>query len=43
MSGYARDVIVHEGRIDEGVAFLEKPFTPDALTRRVREVLDRES
>jgi CheY-like chemotaxis protein len=41
MSGYARDTIVHDGRLDEGVNYLPKPFTPNGLARRVREVLDR--
>ncbi|MCL4368556.1 MAG: PAS domain S-box protein [Actinobacteria bacterium] len=40
MSGYARNAIVHEGRLDEGLSFLEKPFTPDTLVRKVREVLN---
>ncbi|OFW59950.1 MAG: hypothetical protein A2133_05250 [Actinobacteria bacterium RBG_16_64_13] len=40
MSGYTRDAIVHAGRLDEGVNYLEKPFTPDRLAQRVREVLD---
>jgi PAS domain S-box-containing protein len=43
MSGYARDAIVHSGRLDEGVNYLEKPFTPDGLAHRVREVLDRQA
>ena len=42
MSGYARDTIVHDGRLDEGVNYLPKPFTPDVLARRVRELLDHE-
>ncbi len=41
MSGYADDAIVHQGRLDPDTAFLQKPFTPEALLRRVREVLGR--
>jgi len=40
MSGYTQNAIVHEGRLEQGIAFLEKPFTPDGLLRKVQEVLD---
>ena len=39
-TGYARDAIVNEGRLEEGVALLPKPFTAAALARTVREELD---
>jgi two-component system cell cycle sensor histidine kinase/response regulator CckA len=40
MSGYADDIIAHHGVLDPGIRFVEKPFTPNALTLKVREVLD---
>ncbi len=40
MSGYPSDVIVHEGSLEEGVNFIQKPFTVKELTEKVRQVLD---
>jgi PAS domain S-box-containing protein len=39
-TGYARNAIVHHGRLDPGVEFLGKPFTLDGLAEKVRTVLD---
>ena len=40
MSGYTDDAIVRHGLIDEQLQFIGKPFTTDALARKVRNVLD---
>jgi CheY-like chemotaxis protein len=40
MSGYTDDAIVQHGVLEAGINFIQKPFTPDALGLKVREVLD---
>ena len=40
MSGYTDHAIIHHGTLDPGTWFIQKPFMPDALARKVREVLD---
>lgn len=42
MSGYTSDVISHHGTLDDGVQFLQKPFTSNALLLKIREILDEE-
>jgi two-component system, cell cycle sensor histidine kinase and response regulator CckA len=39
-SGYTDDAIVRHGILEPDAQFLEKPFTPQALVKRIREVLD---
>jgi CheY-like chemotaxis protein len=40
MSGYPDDTIVQQGVLEFGAAYLQKPFTPDALASKIREALD---
>jgi two-component system cell cycle sensor histidine kinase/response regulator CckA len=40
MSGYTEDAVIHRGAFDATAAFLQKPFTPLQLVRKVRAVLD---
>jgi len=43
MSGYTADVIAHQGVLDDGVAFIQKPFSMVDMAMKVREVLDKTS
>ena len=40
MSGYTNDEIIRQGLLSPGVPFLQKPFSPEDLATKVREVLD---
>lgn len=41
MSGYPDDAILHYGVLDEGIEYIQKPFTVEGLARKVRGVLDK--
>ena len=41
MSGHTENAIVHHGVLEQGIAFIQKPFKHDLLLQKVREVLDR--
>jgi hypothetical protein len=41
MSGYTADVIAHRGVLDEGIHFIQKPFSTESMAIKVREALDR--
>lgn len=42
MSGYTADVIANQGVLDEGVHFIQKPFTKKDITAKIRQILDEE-
>ncbi len=43
MSGYSDNAIVRNGMLGESTAFLQKPFTPEELLRKLRHVIDVQS
>jgi FixJ family two-component response regulator len=43
MTGYSRNAVVHQGRLDEGVDLLQKPVSQAELASRVRIALDRKA
>ena len=42
ISGYTDDAIIHQGVLSADTAFLQKPFTTEALAKKIREILDSE-
>jgi FixJ family two-component response regulator len=43
MSGYTANVIAHHGVLEEGVNFIQKPFSKEGLAGKIREVLDHKA
>ena len=43
MSGYTDDAIVHHGVLEEGMNFIQKPFSMMKLAQKVRDILDKGS
>jgi FixJ family two-component response regulator len=42
ISGYTDDAVIRHGLLHEPAAFLQKPFSPSALARKVRSLLDQQ-
>ena len=40
MSGYTDNTIVHHGKLDDGISFIQKPFSPSGILKKVRQMLD---
>ncbi len=43
MSGYTQEAVLHQGRMPQGMHLLQKPFTPEQLRTRVRQLLQSET
>ncbi len=41
MTGYSRNAVVHQGRLDDGVDLIQKPVSQSHLATRIRQILDR--
>ena len=41
MSGYTAEIIAQRGVVDDGVNFLQKPFSKDTIAAKIREVLNQ--
>jgi CheY-like chemotaxis protein len=41
MTGYSRDAVVHQGRLDSGVSLLQKPLNQSTLAAKIRDSLDQ--
>ncbi|MBV9937564.1 MAG: hypothetical protein JO150_03590, partial [Acidobacteriaceae bacterium] len=41
MSGYSRNAVIHQGRVDLDIELIQKPISLQELTFRIRDALDR--